>query len=269
MTRPIITFTTDFGPASPYIAEMKGVALTLRRNAHLIDITHEIPPQNIRAGAWVLAQVAPSFPPNAIHVGVVDPGVGTNRTILVARNRLGVFVAPNNGLLSRVAAANPFEELVEAHEPRFWREQVSATFHGRDIMTPLAAHVAGGVPLSELGPACEHMAEFDWSEPRVNGETVEGAVVAVDSFGNLITNISQEHLGASPQWRIRCGNACVEQLSHTYADSPDGSFVALMGSSGWLEVAIVGGNAAARLNIAPGEPVVAENGVYFRGAEHR
>lgn len=258
MPRPIITFTTDFGVESPYVAEMKGVALSLCGEAQLIDITHAVPPQNIACGAFFLAQAAPRFPSGSIHVAVVDPGVGTPRKILVAQAGGRFFVAPDNGLLSRVVQWNGLEAIVEAGERWFEGEHISRTFHGRDIMTPLAARLANGASLAELGPACTRFVDIPWPKVVLRGNRTTGEVVAVDSFGNLLTNLRESHIGARPAATVGCGNVRGIPLVNTYGDAPRESLVALIGSSGWLEVAEVGGSAATRLAARCGALVYVE-----------
>jgi S-adenosylmethionine hydrolase len=258
MSRPIITFTTDFGLGSPYVAEMKGAALSICPDATLIDLTHAVPPQNVRLGAIYLAQAAPSFPPGSIHVGVVDPGVGTSRKIVVARSQGRYFVVPDNGLLSRVIQQNDLDYAVEANDKRFWRQEVSSTFHGRDIMTVLAAHLANGVAIDALGPKCERLVELDFPQPSITRDRLVGEVMAIDSFGNLISNVNASQLGNLAITSARCAGAAGMPTVQAYAERAEGEFVSLIGSSGWLEIAQVGGNAARELNVEVGEPIYFE-----------
>lgn len=255
MTRPIITFTTDFGEGSPYVAEMKGVALALCPEAQLVDISHGVPPQNVRCGARYLAQVANRFPAGSVHVAVVDPGVGTGRKIVVVRARGQTFVAPDNGLLSLVAPVDAIQLAVEANQEQFWQKNVSRTFHGRDIMTPLAAHVSNGVELEELGTKCDQLVELSWPKPLVTAARIEGEVTSIDSFGNLISNVNATDLAERNLTGIRCGSASIEGLVQAYAEQKEGELVALIGSCGWLEIAQVRGNAAKLLGVEVGEAI--------------
>src|SRR3990172_9128609 len=160
----LITLTTDFGAGSRYVAAMKGVILSIDPRAHLVDLSHSVPHQDIRRGAMVLAETVPFFPPETIHVGVVDPGVGTERRIVYARIGRQQFIAPDNGLLSRLAAAERPSKIVSLDEPRFWLPRVSRTFHGRDIMAPVAARLSLGLSPDELGRPLDSLVPLAWRE---------------------------------------------------------------------------------------------------------
>jgi S-adenosylmethionine hydrolase len=258
MARAIITLTTDFGEGSPYAAQMKGVILSLNPDVTIVDISHKIPPQNVHQGALVLDQVTRRFPPQAVHIAVIDPGVGTARSILCCRIGEQTYIAPNNGLLTLVARhAGRWEAFVLSNRD-FWMADVSATFHGRDIMAPVAAHLSLGVQPDQLGPPTKDLVQLDWPDVRVIGRTIEGAVMSADSFGNLITNIPFSVLSEAAgcdTLHLRCGNQQVRDFVQTYHQRSPGSIVALSGSSGLLEVAVVDGNAAESLGIGIGEPV--------------
>ena len=255
----IITLTTDFGTDSPYAAAMKGVILSINPAATIVDITHKVPPQNIREGAIVLENVAERFPQDTIHVVVVDPGVGTERPIVYARIGSHNYVAPDNGLLSRLAARTPPERIIRVTNPEYWSEEVSATFHGRDIMAPVAARLSLGLDPVELGPPVDELTEVHWPGVRQSPEKLEGMVLEIDSFGNLITNITAEMLGSRPTDERVCIVCNIYEtwgIYRTYADQLPGTFIALIGSSGRLELAVVGDNAAEMLGIEVGCPVV-------------
>src|SRR5437762_1245299 len=164
--RSIITLTTDFGVSSPYVAQMKGVILSICRDVELVDISHAVGPQNIREGAVVLADATPRFPAGTVHVAVVDPGVGTARRIVYAEIGEQRYVAPDNGLLSRLARSERPRRMVALENADYWLPQMSQTFHGRDIMAPAAAHVAGGVDPRNLGPVRDSMLMLDWPEAK-------------------------------------------------------------------------------------------------------
>ncbi|MCS7303888.1 MAG: SAM-dependent chlorinase/fluorinase [Thermoguttaceae bacterium] len=254
----IITLTTDFGVDSPYVAAMKGVIFSINRRAVVVDITHAISPQNIREAAIILEEVTPYYPPGTIHVVVVDPGVGTERALVYARFSGQQFLAPDNGLLSRLARQQQPEEVRRLENQRFWRHPVSKTFHGRDILAPTAAHLSLGVVPAELGPPAQLSVLLDWPEVRILPDRIVGVVEEIDSFGNLITNIRAEHLAGRPTDRravVVCGIYETYGIYGTYGQQPEDSLVAIISSSGRLELALVGSNAARRLGIAVGTPV--------------
>lgn len=254
----IITLTTDFGADSPYVAAMKGVILSIDPDAKLVDITHSVPPQNVRQGALVLASVTPRFPPDTIHVAVIDPGVGTTRQIVYARIGSQQYVCPDNGLLSRLALRQRPSKIVAATRAEFWLPRVSSTFHGRDIMAPIAARLNRGFEPSQLGSAMDHVAHLAWREISIVPGKIEGAIESIDSFGNLITDISSGQLEGVPfdEVRIACDEHETLGIYRTYNDQPDMTFMALVNSDDHLELAIVGESAAGMLGITVGTPVV-------------
>jgi S-adenosylmethionine hydrolase len=257
----IITLTTDFGPSSLYVAAVKGVILSINPAVTLVDITHAIPPQDIRAGALVLAEATRWFPPETIHVAVVDPGVGTARRIVYARIGPHDYVAPNNGLLSRLARSTPPSRIITVSEASHWLTPVSATFHGRDIMAPVAARLSLGLDPARLGPACHELVKLEWTEAVVSDSKIQGAVQSIDSFGNLITNIPADALASVPRGEevaVVCDEHETRGIFNTYADQPTMTLIALVGSSGHLELAIVGDSAAAMLGITVGTPVTVQ-----------
>lgn len=254
----IITLTTDFGAGSHYAAAMKGVILSIHPAASIVDLSHDIPPQDIRRAALLLDNAADWFPPDTIHVAVVDPGVGTDRAIVYARIGRQQFIAPDNGLLSRLASRTAPAKLVRLAEPEYWLERVSTTFHGRDIMAPVAARLAEGLDPDRLGPPMERLVQLDWSEPKVQRQRIDGAVIEIDSFGNLITNLTADMFAGRPTDRRACVVCNIYEtwgVYHAYAEQPRGTLVALVGSDNRLELAIVGDNASRRLGIGVGSPV--------------
>lgn len=257
----IITLSTDFGASSPYVAAMKGVILSINPSATVVDVTHAIPRQDIRQGALVLADATRWFPVETIHVAVVDPGVGTSRKIIYARIGAHDFIAPDNGLLSRLALLTPPSTIITVSETSHWLSVVSATFHGRDIMAPVAALLSLGLAPSELGPPQQDFVKLEWPEARVSDTKIEGTVQAIDSFGNLITNISADSLASVPRGEevaVVCDEHETRGIFNTYDDQPQMTFIALIGSSGKLELAIVGESAADMLAIAVGTPVTVQ-----------
>ncbi len=255
----VITLTTDFGTGSPYVAAMKGVILSINPDVTLVDLSHDVPAQDIRHGAMVLDSVSPRFPPGTIHVAVVDPGVGTERAIVYARMGGQQYIAPDNGLLSRLAERHRPEQLIRLANAEYWLPEVSHTFHGRDIMAPVAAHLARGVPPERLGPPQEGLVAIQWLRVHRGERRLEGAVEEIDSYGNLITNITAEMLEGRPTDERACVICNIYEtfgIYRTYAEQPPGTLVAIIGSTGRLELAVVGDNAASRLGIEVGMPVI-------------
>jgi hypothetical protein len=253
----IVTLTTDFGPSSPYVAAMKGVILSIAPDVRLVDLSHAVPPQDVAHGAAVLEEVAPFFPAGTIHVAVVDPGVGTERRIVYAEIGNQRFVAPDNGLLGLVAAETPPTESREITNHDLFLPKISATFHGRDIMAPVAAHLALGVAPQQLGPPLQRLVSLNAPVAVIQSNAIRGAVRMIDSFGNVISNIRGDTLKSMPldvTATICCGGQTVAGFANVYADASDGQLIALIGSSGYVELAVVGGSAAARSGVGPGEP---------------
>jgi S-adenosyl-L-methionine hydrolase (adenosine-forming) len=255
----IITLTTDFGTGSPYVAAMKGVILAISPNVTIVDITHEIPAQDVRQAALVLEDTAEYFPPETIHVAVVDPGVGTQRAIIYARIGSQQYLAPDNGLLSRLVERTPPAKIFCITESQYWLETVSTTFHGRDILAPVAARLSLGLAPEQLGPSLEKIIVLDWPRVRISPSRIDGAVLEIDSFGNIITNITAEMLAGRPTDKRACIACNIYEtwgIYHTYAEQPQGTLCAVIGSNGRLELAIVGDNASTRLGLKAGMPVV-------------
>jgi S-adenosyl-L-methionine hydrolase (adenosine-forming) len=254
----VITLTTDFGSGSHYLAAMKGVILSICPEATIVDITHGVPPQDIRRASLILDSAANWFPPETIHVAVVDPGVGSDRAIVYARIGRQQFIVPDNGLLSRLVARTPPTKLIRLADPSHWLKPVSSTFHGRDIMAPVAAHLAAGLNPDRLGPPLDRLTTMDWPEVRRRPDRIDGAVIEIDSFGNLITNVTSEMLAGRPTDRRACVVCNIYEtwgIYDAYAAQSGGTLVALVGSGGRLELALVGDNAARRLGIVVGSPV--------------
>jgi S-adenosylmethionine hydrolase len=237
---------------------MKGVILSLNPAITLVDITHDVPAQDIRYAALVLDEVSDRFPGGTVHVAVVDPGVGTERALVFARIGRQNYLAPDNGLLSRLSRRTPPARIIRLTEPDYWLRPVSATFHGRDILAPVAARLSLGVDPDHLGVPAERLVMLDWPEVQVGPGRIEGSVLLVDSFGNLVTDVSADLLPDPPraaQARVFCRGYLVTGLSRTYGDSASGTLIALVGSSGHLELALVGGSAAAAVRGVPGDRV--------------
>jgi S-adenosylmethionine hydrolase len=256
----IITLTTDFGAGSPYVAAMKGVILGINPAVGLVDVSHDVRPQDVRHGAVLLAEATPWFPPETIHVAVIDPGVGTDRKIIYARIADQKHLAPDNGLLSLLAKRNRPTRIVELTNDEYWLPEVSQTFHGRDILAPVAAQLSLGLEPERLGPAIDQLQMLDWPEPSRSGNRIDGQVLWIDRFGNAITNITSGMLadGGSNCVRIQCAGREITDLVNVYGNRKQGELIALIGSSGYLELAVVDGSAGKMLRIENGAPVAVE-----------
>ena len=251
----IITLTTDFGIGDYDTGVLHGVILGITPDARLVDLTHAIPAHDIRAAAIILGRAVPYFPPGTIHMAVVDPGVGTNRRGIAARLGEQYFVGPDNGLLTLMLqrAELPLE-IVQLDRPAFWLAQVSPIFHGRDIFSPVAAHLARGVALAELGTAIHDPVLLDIPRPQPTDQGWRGEVIQIDAFGNLATNLEKQHARAGSR-TVRIGGVEIHGLVCTFGDGKPGDLVALFDSSDRLSVCEVNGSAARLLNAHLGDPV--------------
>ncbi|MBN1887554.1 MAG: SAM-dependent chlorinase/fluorinase [Thermoflexales bacterium] len=253
----MITLTTDFGLADGYVGAMKGVILSIAPGATLVDISHDIAPGNIRQAAFVLHTAAPYFPGGTIHVVVVDPGVGNERRAIAARGQRAIFVAPDNGVLSLcLAEAGGQVECRHVSNPAYHLPRVSSTFHGRDIFAPAAAHLLNGAAFDELGPLVPDPLTQLFPAPTRDAEgRWQGEVWHVDHFGNLITNLQPATCNLQTLIVVEIAGQRIAGLACTYAERAPGELLALVGSSGYLEIAVRDGSAARRLNAQPGTPL--------------
>jgi len=257
----VIALLTDFGTCDHYVACMKGVILQINPKAIIVDITHEINPQDIYHGAFVLRQSLPWFPPKTVFVAVVDPKVGTNRRILAASYNDRYVLAPDNGLLTLTHRDASLEGIRSVENRQYYSAQVSRTFHGRDIFAPVAAHLSKGVAFDQLGPVVDRMEVLSLAKPQLHPDgSIDGQVVLIDHFGNLITNISVTDLSAAHtnrhQLHVSVGEHAVGPVRASYADVPPSQPVALIGSTQMLEIAVNGGNASKTLEVGRGVPVI-------------
>jgi S-adenosylmethionine hydrolase len=252
----IVTLTTDFG-LGPYVASMKGVLLGLAPGIQIVDVCHTISPQNILEGAFVLAGIVDSFPAGTVHLVVIDPGVGTDRKLIAARFAGQWFVLPDNGLITGVARSHAPEGCWEISNPAIRRPVVSETFHGRDILAPAAAHLLNGGEPSALGAPTSRFIRLGNLEPSADGTGYVGEIIFRDAFGNLITNVNADHLASQPAevWTAEVAGVHIDGMTRTYWDKPTGSLVALVGSSGWVEIAVVNGDAARQLTAGAGTTI--------------
>lgn len=249
----LVTLSTDFGSGSSYVAAMKGALLAVNPAARLLDLTHDLPPQNLVATAYFLADTLPWFPDKTIHVIVVDPGVGTDRDILCVEWRGQLVLVPDNGCWTSLTEDSDRPVVHRLAERRYWRSEVSATFHGRDILAPVAGHLTLGVPPAELGPPVTNWQRLSLPLPTETAQGVRGQVVIVDRFGNLISNVSARAITPGAIAVLPGGTPV--KLVRTYGEAEPGTLVALIGSSGRLEVAVINGSAAARLGLGVGAPI--------------
>jgi len=258
MARPVIALLTDFGTRDHYAGTMKGVALGICHDATFIDITHDIPPHDVLAGALELAASYRHFPAGTVFLVVVDPGVGSTRQAIAAEAGGCRFVAPDNGVLTLAFRETPPKRVVELTERRYARPTVSRTFEGRDRFAPAAAWLAKGIDLSGLGRALTSWHTLAVPEPALGEDQIVGEVLRIDRFGNLVTNVERrvfERFAAAGGIEIVAGSHVVNKLVATYGEADPGSVCALFGSSEHLEVAVNGGSAAGRLDLARGARV--------------
>ena len=244
---------TDFGTRDYYVGAMKGVILSINPNVSLVDITHDIEPQNITSAAFVLSACYRDFPP-AIFVCVVDPGVGSERRAIVVESNDHKFVGPDNGLFSFILGPNV--RVIAIENDQFFRKPVSSTFHGRDIFAPVAAHLSRGIDVHELGPETTDAVMLPNIRPkRTDENTLEGLVIHIDHFGNIVTNITAEIAGDAFQLEI--GGHLISDRREFYAGAKPGQPFAIAGSAGFIEISINGGSAAEKLGVRTGTPVIA------------
>lgn len=254
MSSSTIAVITDFGHKDPFAGIVAGVILGLNPAARIVDVCHEIRPGDIRSAAFALHMAYDYFPPETIFLVVVDPGVGTGRKAVAVRAGGRTVICPDNGIVSFLLADHTADVVVEVTEERFFLPNVSSTFHGRDIFAPVAAHVSLGTELTELGPPMSEPFTFPMPETRRIGDSLQGEIVYIDRFGNLITTIDravyEEWRGETPHSdvRVNFGSLEIDGISGTYADSPHGHPAAVFAGTETLEIAINGENAAESLN---------------------
>lgn len=253
----LVTLLSDFGLQDAYVGIMKGVMLGIAPDVRFVDLTHDVPAQDVVAGALVLRHAVEFFPPGTVHLAVVDPGVGTARAPVAVVTDRGILVGPDNGLLCPAAEALGLRGAYRLAEARLFREPVSRTFHGRDIFAPVAAHLAAGAAPAECGPPLPRLQPLALPQSRREGAAIRGEIVYVDRFGNLVTNIDAAALDAFPTGSlfVTIADLCRIEIFSAYAAAPDGAALAVVGSWGLLEVAVRNGSAAARFAVGRGVPV--------------
>ena len=248
----VITLMTDFGTRDHFVGVMKGVIINISPQARIVDITHAVPPQDIHGAAFLINSAYRYFPNGTIHVVVVDPGVGSCRRGIVCQTDTAYFVCPDNGVLSHVLGDSSAHRVVALDNAAYWLSEISNTFHGRDIFAPVAAHLSRGISLNQFGDAANNLVRLPIPTPQVKTTTIVGSIIWADRFGNLITNVTLDMLesfGMDSGFVIRAGKAEIYQLKCTYAESEKGKCLAIIGSSGYLEISVNHGSAAQVLGL--------------------
>ncbi len=249
----IITLTTDFGLEDAYAGIMKGVILGRAPTAKIVDLTHLIPPQDIKRAALLIKSAGPNFPPATIHLIVVDPGVGSDRKIILLKNNDQLFLAPNNGVLTFLF--NEQSQAYEVADKNLFPDKISKTFHGRDIFAPVAAALANGLNPADVGPeiAFNQLIKFSWPKIKISKNEVKGKVVYIDHFGNLVTNIYFNLLSGILQQNpnglnVKINGKLIEKISSCYREGKEAQLIALFNSDNYLEISLVNGNAASEVS---------------------
>jgi len=254
----VITLTTDFGTQDWFVGTMKGVILSIAPRAQVVDITHQISPGDIRAGAFALMAATPYFPKGTIHVAVVDPGVGSERRAIAVQTKKAVFIGPDNGLLTWALRHETIRSLRQITNEALFRQPVSRTFHGRDIFAPTAAHLANGTKFAQVGPEITDWQQLPWPEVQRTSKTLTGEILHIDRFGNAITNLSYD-LMSEAEWSqaqvmVKRHELGVPQTS--YAAVKHGQPLAILSSAGFLEIAVNSGFAEKQFKLKVGDKVV-------------
>jgi S-adenosylmethionine hydrolase len=252
----LITLLTDFGTADYFVGAMKGAILSVNSEAHIVDITHEIPPQDIRAAAFTLRAAYPAFPPRTIHVAVVDPGVGSSRiAILIAGEHY--FIGPDNGVFSYVYERETDLRVFHLNREEYFRQPVSSTFHGRDVFGPVAGALSKGVHAEQLGDEIDDYVRFALAKPerKENGD-LAGSILHIDRFGNCITNITRTDFDVGPDFRIVVNGREITLLRTHFGEGSGDELFAIWGSAGFLEIAAFQNSAAKVLNAGVGQSVI-------------
>ena len=255
----IISLTTDFGQLDGFVGVMKGVIWGIAPEAHIADITHEIPAQNIRLGAYALWRAVPYFPPGSVHIAVVDPGVGTQRRAIGLKIGEQQFVVPDNGLITPILEDGELTglpiQMVHFNKPQYWLPHVSATFHGRDVFAPAGAHLANGVPLIDMGDAISDPIRLELPRSTRTPNGYQAHITIIDIFGNLTTDLPVSALSDAKKVSLYFKGQTIQGLVPSYGHRKPGELVALVDSENYLEIAVVDGNAALLTNAQIGDTV--------------
>ncbi|UCE04584.1 MAG: SAM-dependent chlorinase/fluorinase [bacterium] len=253
----IITLLTDFGTTDGFVGTMKGIILSINPEAKIVDISHEIAAHDIEAGAFLLNNCYRYFPKGTIHVAIVDPGVGSERKILAVESDNYFFITPDNQILKYIFHSNETLTVVEVLNKRFFLDSVSHTFHGRDIFAPVAAHLSKGVAINQFGHEITNYDAGEIDEPIITESGIIGKIIYIDKFGNLITNITEDLISKQISL-IKIGTTTINRLSDSYAEVYTGHPLAIIGSSGYMEIAVRNGNARKQLYLDRGEIITIE-----------
>jgi S-adenosylmethionine hydrolase len=255
----LITLTTDFGLADPYVAEMKGVILSISPHSSIVDISHDIEKFNVRMAAYTLASAAPYFSEGTVHVAVVDPGVGMKRRVILIQTQQAFYIGPDNGVLVLAARSQGIEHVFKITNPRFKLPVVSNTFHGRDIFAPVAAHLSKGVQPAEFGPEIQRISRAPFARIVRGKNMLIGEVLHTDGFGNVITNFPRDELqstGAKSRIDVKLKSRKMTlKLCKSYAEVNKKEALAMVGSHGFLEISVNQGDAAASLKVKVGDKI--------------
>jgi len=255
----IITLTTDFGLRDGYPGVMKGVFLRIPPDTHIIDISHFVRPQNILEGSLILNRTYPFFPDGTVHILVIDPGVGTSRRPIAAHLGNQYYVCPDNGLLTgplvEAEKEGQFIEIVHLNQPKYWLREVSHVFHGRDVFAPVAAHIAAGVPLQEMGSPISDPVRLFAPQPTPIANGWRGQITNNDHFGNMSTNFTTYHLASLQNPQLRISGRHIDGVVRTFGDRLPNDLIAFEDSDGFIAIAVVNGNAAAFLGSEIGDLV--------------
>jgi len=254
----MITLLTDFGDAGYYVGSMKGVIVNINPDIQIVDISHTVSPQNIEEGAFILKQVYHYYPEGTIHVVVVDPGVGSARRIIAVDSGDYIFLAPDNGVLKYIFEDYADYRVIEVNNRKYFLNNVSPTFHGRDIFAPIASHLSLGLHITDLGEEISNYHKPEITKAVRKENKITGQVIYIDSFGNCITNISSELLGSKKEIQIRIKNLVLSEIKSNYSEVSKGDVLALLGSSGTMEISVNQGNAQKQYGLRVGERVVIE-----------
>jgi S-adenosylmethionine hydrolase len=248
----IIALLTDFGVRDYFVGAMKGAILSINADAKIVDITHEVPPQDVKTAAFTLQACYANFPEKTIFVAVVDPGVGSNRKAILVETEKYFFIAPDNGLLSFVFDARA--SIFELTNKKYFAENISRTFHGRDVFAPVAAHLSNGVKPNEFGKQTKDFIRFEAPAPRkVSADKIEAEIIHVDRFGNLITNLKAEDLPEN--FSVEINGKKIDKQQNFYAEAEPGELFMIWGSAGFLEIAAAQNSAAEILDAKAGQGI--------------
>ncbi|MBN2010656.1 SAM-dependent chlorinase/fluorinase [candidate division KSB1 bacterium] len=253
-TNGIITLLTDFGDLDGYVGSMTGAILSINPNATIVNISHHIERHNIEAAAFVLSTYFHYYPEGTVHVAVVDPVVGSDRKAIAVKANKQLFIAPDNGLLSYILCNTNKWQAFEITNKELFLPNVSQTFHGRDLFAPVAAHLASGIEIDRVGSKYFQPQQFQLYLPKKDDSSIEGVVLYIDVFGNIITSIPADWLSAI-SFRLQIGKSIITTLSNSYSAGQKGELIALAGSSGLVEIAVNQGHAGASTGLQKGDRI--------------